>query len=52
MRPIIGITTYVEPATWGVWRDLPTTLVPHDYTEAVTQAGGRPVLIPPHPPRS
>ena len=19
MRPIIGITTYVEPATWGVW---------------------------------
>ncbi|MBU2662233.1 gamma-glutamyl-gamma-aminobutyrate hydrolase family protein [Actinoplanes bogorensis] len=48
MRPIIGITTYVEPATWGVWRDLPTTLVPHDYTEAVTQAGGRPVLIPPH----
>lgn len=48
MRPIIGITTYVDQATWGVWRDLPTTLVPHDYTEAVIQAGGRPVLIPPH----
>ncbi|WP_127497172.1 gamma-glutamyl-gamma-aminobutyrate hydrolase family protein [Actinoplanes solisilvae] len=47
-RPIIGITTYVDQATWGVWRDLPTTFVPHDYTEAVTQAGGRPVLIPPH----
>ena len=47
MRPIIGITTYVEPATWGVWRDLPTTLVPHDYTAAVTVAGGRAVLIPP-----
>jgi len=48
MRPIIGITTYVDQATWGVWCDLPTTLVPHDYTEAVIQAGGRPVLIPPH----
>lgn len=46
MRPIIGITTYVEPATWAVWRDLPTTLIPHDYVAAVTSAGGRAVLIP------
>lgn len=48
MRPIIGITTYVEAATWGVWRDLPTTLIPHDYVAAVSQAGGRPVLLPEH----
>jgi len=47
MRPIIGITTYVEPATWGVWHDLPTALVPHAYVEAVTLAGGRAVLLPP-----
>ncbi|WP_285550397.1 gamma-glutamyl-gamma-aminobutyrate hydrolase family protein [Actinoplanes regularis] len=47
MRPIIGITTYVMPASWGVWRDLPTALVPHDYAAAVTRAGGRAVLIPP-----
>lgn len=47
MRPIIGITTYVEPASWGVWHDLETTLVPHAYTEAVTLAGGRAVLVPP-----
>jgi putative glutamine amidotransferase len=47
MRPIIGITTYVEPASWGVWRDLPATLVPHAYVEAVTLAGGRAVLLPP-----
>lgn len=46
-RPVIGITTYVEPATWGVWRDLPTTLVPHDYVAAVTLAGGRAILLPP-----
>jgi putative glutamine amidotransferase len=47
MRPVIGITTYVEPATWGVWHNLPTTLVPHDYVAAVTQSGGRAVLLPP-----
>jgi len=47
MRPIIGITTYVVPATWGVWHDLPTTLIPHDYVTTVTRAGGRAVLIPP-----
>jgi putative glutamine amidotransferase len=47
MRPIIGITTYVEPASWGVWHDLDTTLLPHAYTEAVTRAGGRAVLLPP-----
>ena len=47
MRPIIGITAYVVPATWGVWNDLPSTLVPHDYVEAVTLAGGRAVLLPP-----
>jgi putative glutamine amidotransferase len=47
MRPMIGITTYVEPASWGVWHDLPTTLIPHAYTEAVTRAGGRAVLLPP-----
>ena len=47
MRPIIGITTYVLPATWGVWHDLPSALVPHDYAEAVRLAGGRAVLLPP-----
>ncbi|MFC7527091.1 gamma-glutamyl-gamma-aminobutyrate hydrolase family protein [Actinoplanes sp. GCM10030250] len=47
MRPIIGITTYVLPATWGVWQDLPSALVPHDYVEAVRLAGGRAVLLPP-----
>jgi putative glutamine amidotransferase len=47
MRPIIGITTYVEPASWGVWHDLETSLLPHAYVEAVTLAGGRAVLLPP-----
>ncbi|GAB1642472.1 gamma-glutamyl-gamma-aminobutyrate hydrolase family protein [Krasilnikovia sp. MM14-A1259] len=47
MRPLIGVTTYVERASWGVWRDLPTALLPHAYVEAVTLAGGRAVLLPP-----
>jgi putative glutamine amidotransferase len=47
MRPIIGITTYVEPASWGVWHDVETALIPHAYVEAVTLAGGRAVLLAP-----
>ena len=47
MRPIIGITTYVLPATFGVWHELPSALVPYDYVAAVREAGGRAVLLPP-----
>jgi putative glutamine amidotransferase len=47
MRPVIGITTYVEPASWAVWRDLRAALIPQVYVEAVTLAGGRAVLLPP-----
>jgi putative glutamine amidotransferase len=46
MRPLIGITTYAQDATWGVWH-LPAALIPLDYVDAVERAGGRPVLIPP-----
>ncbi len=46
MRPVIGITTYAQEASWGVWR-LPAALIPLSYVEAVERAGGRPVLIPP-----
>jgi putative glutamine amidotransferase len=47
MRPIIGITSYVLPATWGVWHDVSTALIPYDYVAAVTEAGGRAVILPP-----
>jgi putative glutamine amidotransferase len=46
MKPLIGITTYEQPARWGVW-DLPAALIPAAYVEAVTRAGGRPLLVPP-----
>lgn len=47
MRPIIGITGYLTPATWGVWHDVPTALIPADYPAAVMLSGGRPVILPP-----
>jgi len=46
MRPVIGITTYAQEATWSYWT-LPAALIPLDYVDAVERAGGRPVLIPP-----
>ena len=46
MRPVIGITTYAQEASWGVWH-LPAALIPLDYVDAVERAGGRAVLIPP-----
>ena len=46
-RPLIGITTYVEPASWGHWDDVEAALIPYDYVRAVERAGGRAVLVPP-----
>jgi gamma-glutamyl-gamma-aminobutyrate hydrolase PuuD len=45
-RPVIGITAYVEEASYGPWTGL-HTLVPHSYVRAVERAGGRPVVLPP-----
>jgi gamma-glutamyl-gamma-aminobutyrate hydrolase PuuD len=46
VTPLVGITTYVTPARFGVW-ELETALVPAAYVDAVARAGGRPVLVPP-----
>jgi putative glutamine amidotransferase len=46
VRPVIGITTYAQEASWSYWK-LPAALIPLDYVDAVERAGGRPVLIPP-----
>lgn len=46
MRPVVGITSYAQEAAWGVWR-LPAALVPLAYVDAIEQAGGRAILIPP-----
>ena len=44
--PLIGLTTYREPARWGVW-DQRADLLPAQYAEAVVACGGVPVLLPP-----
>jgi gamma-glutamyl-gamma-aminobutyrate hydrolase PuuD len=44
--PIVGITSYIVPARFGVW-ELESALVPADYVRAVERAGGRPLLVPP-----
>jgi putative glutamine amidotransferase len=45
-RPVVGITTYVEPAAWGAWK-LPAALIPYDYVRAIEHAGARALLVPP-----
>jgi putative glutamine amidotransferase len=46
MKPIIGITSYAQDATWGAWT-LPAALVPLAYVRSVELAGGRPLVVPP-----
>ena len=45
-KPVIGITTYLTRARFGVWED-DAALVPAAYVQAVEAAGGRPLLVPP-----
>ena len=47
--PLIGITSYLEPASWGAWTEVAAALLPHAYVAKVEQAGGIAVLIPPRP---
>jgi gamma-glutamyl-gamma-aminobutyrate hydrolase PuuD len=48
-RPLVGLTTYRERATWGVWDGVGTDLLPAGYADAVLRAGGVPVLLPSDP---
>ena len=45
-RPRIGITTYLEPAAWGIWQR-EAALLPRAYLDGVAAAGGVPLLLPP-----
>ena len=46
--PVIGLSAYCEEARWGYWHS-PAVLLPANYAEQVTAAGGVPVLLPPLP---
>jgi len=45
--PLIGISSYLEEAAWGVWRT-PAAVIPAAYVRAVERAGGRALVIPPY----
>jgi putative glutamine amidotransferase len=50
-RPLIGITSHLEPARWGDWvRE--AVVSPASYARAVHRAGGVPVVLPPVPGNS
>jgi gamma-glutamyl-gamma-aminobutyrate hydrolase PuuD len=46
MKPMIGITTYLERTQWGAW-DCDAALVPASYVRSVERAGARALLVPP-----
>jgi putative glutamine amidotransferase len=43
---VIGLTSYLATASWGPWSDVQVSLLPYTYVRAVSEAGGRPVLLP------
>jgi putative glutamine amidotransferase len=44
--PVIGVSSYAERATWGVW-DAEAVVVPRAYVTSVTATGGMAVVLPP-----
>ena len=46
-RPVIGITSYVEPVDRGPWVAQPSAVLPRMYVEHVERAGGLAVVLPP-----
>ncbi|MFD9213674.1 gamma-glutamyl-gamma-aminobutyrate hydrolase family protein [Streptomyces sp. NPDC087659] len=48
-QPLIGVSTYLEDASWGVWR-LPAALLPVGYPRLVQAAGGIAAMLPPDEP--
>ncbi|MFF1543200.1 gamma-glutamyl-gamma-aminobutyrate hydrolase family protein [Streptomyces sp. NPDC058291] len=46
-RPLIGVSTYLEPGVrWGVW-ELDAALLPAGYPRLVQRAGGLAAMLPP-----
>jgi putative glutamine amidotransferase len=47
-RPVIGLCTALETASWGVWTSA-AHLLPREYADQVQRAGGIGLLLPPDP---
>ncbi|MFC8919787.1 gamma-glutamyl-gamma-aminobutyrate hydrolase family protein [Streptomyces sp. NPDC047821] len=48
-KPLIGVTTYLDPAKWGVW-EMPAALLPEAYPRLVQASGGIAAMLPPDAP--
>jgi putative glutamine amidotransferase len=48
-RPLVGVSTYLESARWGVW-ELEAALLPVGYPRLVQAAGGLAAMLPPDDP--
>jgi putative glutamine amidotransferase len=46
-RPVIGICTAIEAASWAAWGSVVCNLSPRSYTLTVQAAGGMALLLPP-----
>jgi len=47
--PVVGISCYAQPASWGSWERVQANLLPRRYADSIARAGGLPVLLPPLP---
>mgnify|MGYP003343027757 CR=1 FL=1 len=45
-RPVVGLSTYLEPARWGVW-NMEAALIPRWYLDVLNAAGADVLLFPP-----
>jgi putative glutamine amidotransferase len=45
MKPLIGLSGYLEMAQWSGWREQ-VSLIPANYVRTVERAGGVPVVLP------
>ena len=46
-RPVVGLSTYLEPVSWGAWKDRPAAVVQMSYINQLQRAGAHVVLLPP-----
>lgn len=46
-RPVIGLSSYFELASWGAWKQVPAAVIQFAYIEQLQRAGARVIVLPP-----
>jgi putative glutamine amidotransferase len=47
-RPVIGICSMIELASWTVWSEVEVNVSQRTYSRGIAEAGGLPLILPPH----